>query len=303
MEYKRSGFLFSILLLVILSACQMGTATPVSCVQTGCAYPAVCDKNSGQCTISVTPQGQGAAAPQLPGAGQISNNPNPSALLPPDCHPPVPSISNVNSFCANLSSKLGGVTFDQSPSDSDPSVAKDAALINNDSANPDCTWNQNKVACSGPQDAKVTYEFCTSCGAPNVENTNQPQGGYVATYGPYVCPNGYVKNNTGDCVPADPNKPYYGICPSGTHYDNTLQNCADDVTDQLASPCPPGYPYYLLDVRLCLAKAYPIVYDCQDFTVPLGVCLVPPKKTCRPPAGGCGLTKNWNPLTCECQLK
>ncbi|MBI3738284.1 MAG: hypothetical protein HY258_04480, partial [Chloroflexi bacterium] len=88
--------------------------------------------------------------------------------------------------------------------------------------------------------------------------------------------------NNGACVPVDPNKPF-GLCPSGSHYDNTLQNCADDVTNQLASPCPPGYPYYIPADRLCLAKAYPIVYDCQAFTLQLGDCSLQQKK---PEAGG-----------------
>jgi hypothetical protein len=66
MKYLRNGLYLGILLLTLLAACGPATATPtstVSCVQLGCPYPAVCDKNSGQCTISVTPQGQGAAAP------------------------------------------------------------------------------------------------------------------------------------------------------------------------------------------------------------------------------------------------
>ena len=146
MKYLRKSFYLGFLLLMLLAtSCTMGTATPpasVGCNQTGCVYPAVCDKNSGQCTIYVTPQGQGpgAVAPQLPGAGQISNNQNPGSLLPQACNPPVPSISNINSFCANPVAKLGGATWDQNPPDGDPSVAKDAAFINNFSANPDCSW-------------------------------------------------------------------------------------------------------------------------------------------------------------------
>ena len=334
MEHKRISIIVSAFLLCLLSACQMTGVTPApqppgagiiannpgaiqvipipemtaapprGCEITGCPYPAVCDKTSGVCTINQS-QGPGAAAPQAPGAGIIANNPGSNSLLPA-CSPPEPSISNINSFCANQVAKLGGATWQQNPSDSDPSVVKDAAFINNYSGYPDCNWNGTKVACSGPQDTKMTYDFCTSCGAQNYSLT-APQGGYDAAFGPNICSNGYVKNNTGACTPTNPNNPYYGYCPSGTHYDNTLQNCADDATNQLASPCPAGYPYYLPEFRLCLAKAYPIVYDCQTFTIPLGMCAAQVKKVCQKPAGGCpnnpvtGGKESWNQATCSCK--
>ena len=325
MKHKRISIIVSAFLLCLLSACQMTGVTPApqppgagiiannpggpiqvaptsttptamptassGCNQLGCPYPAICDKTSGVCTINQQ-QGPGAAAPQAPGAGIIANNPNPGSLLPPACSPPVPSISNINSFCANQVAKLGGATWEQDPPDGDPSVAKDAAFINNFSGYPDCNWNQSKVTCSGPQDTKMTYLFCTSCGAPNYVSQD-----YDAAYGPNMCSNGYVKNNTGACAPADPNKPYYGYCPSGTHYDNTLQNCADDATNQLASPCPSGYPYYLPDLRLCLAKAYSIVYDCQTFTVPLGECTTPVHKI--PNAKKCTTNPMTGAVTCQ----
>ncbi len=222
-------------------------------------------------------------------------NPHPIINAAPACTPPVPSISNINSFCANQAAGLGGATWTQFPSDEDPSVAMDAAFINNYSANPDCNWNQSKVACSGPQDAKVTYQLCTSCGA---SNSVEPQA-YNATFGPNVCTNGYVKDNNGACVPANKNNPpYYGICPAGTHYDNSLQNCADDVTNQLASPCPPGYPYLLPVYRLCLAKALPVVYNCQLFTIQLGECIILQKKP-GVVVPSCPAGTTWNGSCCE----
>jgi hypothetical protein len=275
-----------------------GVPTPTAssgCNQLGCPYPAVCDKTSGVCTINQA-QGPSAVVPPPPGAGQIVNNPNPGSLLPPACSPPAPSVSNINSFCANPTAGLGGATWDQNPPDGDPSVAKDAAFINNFSGYPDCNWNQSRTVCSGPQDTKLSYELCTSCGA-----SDSVLDQIDATFGPNVCSKGYVKESNGACLPTNnpyltscfsgpgipasncpphaPNQPNYGYyCPSGSHYDNTLQNCADDATNQLASPCPPSYPHFLPDYHLCLAKAYPIVYNCQTFTIPLGVCTTPIKK-------------------------
>ena len=251
MKHLRNSLYLGILLLTLLMAC--GPATP---------------------TVTPIP----TVTPTSPGL--VNSGPTffPNVLVtvvPPKlaCKPPALSITKVNSFCANKTAGLGGATWNQSPSVNDPSVAKEAAFINNFSENPDCTDdNNNKITCSGPQNTKITYQFCTSCGA---SNSVEPQE-YDAVYGPNVCSKGYVKSN-GACAPADPNKPYYAMCPSGSHYDNALQNCADDMTNNLASPCPAGYPYYLPNLRLCLANARFIVFNCQSFTIPLGGCLVLPK--------------------------
>ena len=155
---------------IVFPGINKGVSTPTAssgCNQLGCPYPAVCDKTSGVCTIN---QAQGpAAVSQAPGAGIIANNPGNVGIpiLGPACIPPVPSISNINSFCANPAAGLGGATWDQNPPDGDPSVAKDAAFINNFSGYQACNWNQSKTVCSGPQDTKVSYELCTTCGASN----------------------------------------------------------------------------------------------------------------------------------------
>ena len=99
MEHKRISLIVSILLLILLSACQMTGVTPApqlpgagiiennpggpiqlaptsttptaaptassGCNQLGCPYPAVCDKTSGVCTINQA-QGPGAAHPRHP---------------------------------------------------------------------------------------------------------------------------------------------------------------------------------------------------------------------------------------------
>ena len=213
------------------------------------------------------------------------------------CSPPVPSIDHISSFCANQAAGLGGATWIENPSDS--AVAKDRVSDNSSfSDNANCSWSQNQTTCSGPQDTKVYEEFCTTCGAPNYQNAGTP------SYGAFVCANGYVQNSNGACAPADPNQGT-GFCPSGTHYENGLQNCADDATNQLVSACPAGYPYYLPDLHECLVKAYPIVYDCQTFTVPLGECSTPKKSS----ASGhvqcpAGQTYTCNPMlggACSCK--
>jgi hypothetical protein len=263
MKYLRNGFYLSILLLMLLAAgCQMATSTPVV-----------------KGPIGLVP----TAIPTTLVLGPIGLAPTPA------CSPSVPSISDVNSFCANQNAKLGGATWDQNPPDGDPSVVKDATFINNFSQNADCLLTQTKMACSGPQDEKVTFEFCTTCGAPNYEQVATP------AVGAFVCANGYV-NEGGNCV--SPSS--YGLCPTGTHYDNSLQNCADDVTDKLASPCPAGFPYYLPDLNGCVANAYPIVYNCQNFTVQLGECKKAEKSnSCQ--TQSCPRGQTWNPNSCSCK--
>ncbi len=86
MKYKRVMLALGALLLILSSACQMGTATPtsqppVTCNQTGCAYPAVCDKNSGQCVINNSSQAPNANV-NNPGPAAAAINPNNSSNLP-----------------------------------------------------------------------------------------------------------------------------------------------------------------------------------------------------------------------------
>ncbi|HUI87878.1 MAG TPA: hypothetical protein VLX61_04055 [Anaerolineales bacterium] len=268
MKYTLTGLWFGLLMLII---------------STGCEIPA------GGVPLGLAPTPTPTYAPPVVQA--------PLGAKPP-CSPPVPSIGNINSFCANPAAGLGGATWTQNPPDEDPSVAQAAAFIDNYSKNPDCSNNQSKVVCSGPQDAKITYQFCTSCGSPGFVDAQK----YDVTFGPNVCKNGYVKDaNTAYCVPADKNQtPDYAMCPAGTHYDNPQQNCVDDVTDQLSSPCPPGYPYYMPMLSLCLAKAYPIVYDCQTFTVQLGDCSLSPNNPNLGSKGNksCPAGTSWNGTCC-----
>jgi|GEM_PF-3297443 len=326
MEHKRISLIVSAFLLCLLSACQMTGVTPApqppgagiiqnnpggpiqvaptsttptamptassGCNQLGCPYPAVCDKTSGVCTINQQ-QGPGAAAPQAPGAGIISNNPNPGSLLPPACSPQEPSVSNINSFCANQVAKLGGATFIYSPS---------AGVINYAVGNnTNCSYSNSnsKATCSGPQNGNVQEIYCTSCGGGDAPG--------AAVFANFSCSKGYTKDATGSCLANDPNQEY-SPCPAGSHYDNNKQYCVDDGTGQnLTDLCPAGTVTYLPDYHYCLPNNYPEVYNCQTFTIPLGVCAAQVKKVCQKPAGGCpnnpvtGGKESWNQASCSCK--
>ena len=268
MKHPSNGFYLGILLLILLTmGCGIGTFTL-----------------GGNGSASRSPQGiikQGGGMPTLPSGPVL-----PKLVL--SCVPPVPAISKINSFCANQTAGLGGVTY-VGP------AQYNWAYTDNDYCD---STKIPKVTCSGPQGRKFQMEICQACNLP------QPQA-----LGPFVCSNGYVNDGNGNCIDVNPTDVANGInwtpCPSGSHYDNGLQNCADDVTDQLASPCPADHPYYIPDFHYCLAKAYPVVYNCQTFSLQLGEC--PPLRRSAPSGNGqcpAGQTYTCNPLlggACSCK--
>ena len=298
MEYKRIGLIVSAFLLCLLSACQMTGVTPApqppgagiiannpggpiqvaptassGCNQLGCPYPAVCDKTSGVCTINQS-QGPSAAVHQAPGAGIISNNPNPGSLLPPACSPPVPSVGSISSFCANQVAKLGGATFEDH---TNLTVDGTNSWLVGDFIGSafTCTLSDatSEGICSGPQNGTIQAMICSSCG-----------GDLAASNAPHACAKGYVLDGQGDCLAANPSQDDPSIwCPPSTHYDNGLQNCADNKTNQLASPCPQGFPNYIPYAHQCWNNAE-MVFNCQSFQIPLGECITPVKKI--PGTGG-----------------
>jgi hypothetical protein len=205
----------------------------------------------------------------------------PPVLVAPPCVPPVPKIGNVASFCANQSKGVGGASYSDTSDYNNVGSEPANSFLVGDSIPANVSCNFDKVSgdatCSGPQNGTFQAMVCASCtaaGAPTIGS---------GTIG-WTCSQGYTDQN-GDCVPIDPKK-VYDLCPTGSHYDNTLQNCADNVTNKSASVCPPGYqayaPYesYLPNnlnipepVHRCWAKAYPEVLDCQTFPIQLGACL------------------------------
>ncbi|MGA7192846.1 MAG: hypothetical protein WBW94_04380 [Anaerolineales bacterium] len=342
MDYKRIGFIIGILLLLLMSACGPAGVTPApqgpgagiiqnnpggpiqlaptsttptaaptasnGCNQLGCPYPAVCDKTSGVCTINQA-QGPGGAAPQAPGDGIIANNPGSNSLLPV-CPPPSSSISKITSFCANPAAGQGGASIVWSGIPITPQAFSSYYVYEDDSQvfADKATCDINDDICSGPQDTKITIIMCSICSSLN---TNTWQSNLQND--PSVCPTGFSLTGSGDCEnPAyDYNNGGAPVmpCVTGTHYDNDKQNCIDDVTGKIASPCPPGYPYLYVGISTtaqCYKYPQAISYNCQPYTIPLGACTGPIKKVCQQPSGGCGYNlngtkKHWNQSTCSCQ--
>jgi hypothetical protein len=308
MKRLLDGSVYSVLLLVVLSAC--GPATPTAqptaaggCNQTGCPYPAICEATTGLCVIN-QPQGPGAAAPQAPGAGIVQNNPGqsvsvaptatemptsmpPAAKSPggvsglaanpgnpgpgsliPACTPPTSSLTQVTPFCNDKAAGLGGVTVDLQASDVGWWGGNDNVVCKTQTP----ASGGITFTCSGPQKASFKIMGCGSCGTPL-------QAG-AAALGNYTCSNGYVKQTAGNCIAGPATSPY-AICPTGSHYDGTQQYCVDDVTAQkLADLCPAGTVAYYPEYHFCMTQSYPAAFDCQTFTVQLGECL-----TGKKPAG------------------
>jgi hypothetical protein len=212
-----------------------------------------------------------AKAPNGPPAN-IANQPAPVSL--PACPPP-PGIQPITSFCANPPTNTGGATYNDSAANPAPPPGYSNYYVYEDSSQLPANVTCNNGVCSGPAGTQVTVIDCGVC----VTSSSWQQ---AMAGDPSVCPNGYspvnplqnpVQCTNGHGVGA--NGAAVMPCGPGSHYDNALQNCADNVTNQIASVCPPGYPY-LYAGATWTAKCYkypqPIAYNCQAYQIPLGVC-------------------------------
>ena len=271
MKQKRISLIVSILLLILLSACEMGTAVP----------PPPSPPPPPPTSVPATPLTKN----NNPGpAAGIANNPNPGSIIPPVCDVPAPTMGQVTSFCANQVAGLGGVTFD--PYTQLLPNSNDGSFYASIPSNVNCTQDQktNHVACSGPPGTSFQVMVCNTCGVI------QPQGSVICAFG-------RTANPPNGCFPSSPEDTHNGqvpVCLPGTHYDNNKQNCVDDVTGQLVSACPSGYPYYNPEYYTCSSKSNQGIFNCQTFTVPLGECLTSVKKV--PGTGPCKI----NPMTGKC---
>ena len=129
MNYKRIGFIFGVLLLILMSACGPATATPIVRVPTGLAPTS---------PVVLAPTG-----------------------LAPACNPDALSIPTVTSFCANQAAGLGGATV------VGPGIVNDGLFVDK-TANWQCNYpTDDKFVCSGPQNSKSQWLQYDACGFPN----------------------------------------------------------------------------------------------------------------------------------------
>ncbi len=214
-----------------------------------------------------------ACGPVTPGTGPSNNGPIPfpDALgtaapigLGLPCTPPLPTIGQITSYCTNPFKGLGGVTFSDTtylaPNDTWSSWLVGDSIAGNVSCNLD--QGTSTATCSGPQNGTFQATVCASCGKYD-DSSNAS----------FVCASGFQNDGQGQCYTADPNKNLPSMwCPAGSHYVNALQNCADNVTNKLASPCPPAYPKYTPYIHKCWNKAE-MAFNCHTFPIQLGACL------------------------------
>jgi hypothetical protein len=219
-----------------------------------------------------------ACGPVTPGTGPINNGPiplpnvlvtvaSPGLALP--CTPPIPTICQdapyqPTAYCANQIKGVGGITFSDCTSLKEDDTASSWLVGDSIAADVSCNLDQgtSTATCSGPQYGTFEATVCASCGEYNVSSNAS-----------FVCANGYNDDGQGNCYAVDPNKNLPSMwCPAGSHYDNALQNCADNVTNKLASPCPPGYPHYTPYNHACWNKAE-MAFNCQTFPLGLGGCI------------------------------
>ncbi len=239
----RSIFLIvALLLLASLIACDIPTGTP-------------------------TPTGPAKALNPIPNQAQFANSTN---LPPPPALaacPPPGALINIHSFCANNGAQLGGASFSWQ---TDPAAPNGEAyhVYEDFTGSPDSVTCTGNDTCSGPQGAVATINVCGVCSSSSTWQTDLNSD-------PSVCPNGFGGPG---CTPNGTlGKNYFPMfdCAPGSHYDNHLQNCANDVTGKLESPCPPAYPYLLSGGGFpskCYKNPQPISYGCQSYKVPLGIC-------------------------------
>jgi hypothetical protein len=265
MKYLRNGFYLGILLLTLLTAC--GGATP---------------------TIMPTPTGLVNLKP--PPAPNVAITLVVPFSAVPLCTPPVPTIGDVSSYCVNPVKGLGGNTYSDTTYVGGPDNPAYWMLGPSIGSNVSCSLEngQGSRTCTGPQNATFQVTDCSACGDFNYTDYGSPNASFV-------CAKGNKKDSQGACIPGTNALDW---CPAGSHYDNALQNCADNVTEKLASPCPPGYPNYTPFDRRCWNKAVE-VFNCQTFPLQLGACFAKPKKI-----GQCPLKQTYmcdRNGSCSCQ--
>jgi hypothetical protein len=301
MKEFRGGFVLSALLLVLLVACAPNipvTVIPLTLapqMPTGPANPgpvsglAANPNNPGGLVAQGPPEPTAPPPTAVPPVAKAPNgvppgaanpgNSGPGALLPPACDVTKPSVTQVESFCVK---GLGGASFYGLVNESFQAQVQDPKVTCQTISQPAGVQD----VCTGPAGTSFKVEMCNVCQAPAGGNA-------------WACAPGYTLVNGNDCKPNDPNHTYI-LCPPGTHFDNNLQNCADDVTGNLANPCPSDHPYFI-PPGTCGKFNPQIVLDCETFTIPLGFCGSTIKKQSAAGTGGGATPCIINPLTGACE--
>ncbi|GAB4505754.1 MAG: hypothetical protein Fur0043_27520 [Anaerolineales bacterium] len=173
-----------------------------------------------------------------------------------------PKTLQVNSYCLNPVTKLGGATviLPQGTSQYVNLPPNCSVVVDEDKL------YAKKVACYGASGAKVTLTVQDSCipADANLPPVVKPS-----------CPPDFKLNKDSVCeYVAVSNAPF---CPKGTVFSST-SNCCADVKSLNLSPCPEGYDLYpsrdnFNDFTCQRRSAFLNTTATQSYTITLGTCV------------------------------
>jgi len=279
MKRLRFAFVISTLLFMVLSSCSYNAPTQV--------VPATA--TATEAPDNAAPQEALLKANQPGGITQATGPGGLSQSMPQvaECTPPALSVNSANGWCANYTSKTGGVTINMSG---------ETGINTNNDVGASCTPAKDGFVCTGPQNASFHISTCSWCGG--IDPYGGPAVDFSKAYGDYACSKGYSKNPANGFCQSTTSRYPDDICPAGSHYDNSQQWCVDDATNQKVTDlCPPGSVAYIPAFQFCLLQPLPtpMVFNCQTWTVTLGDCtlkhnsggVAPVKPPCISSTAGC----------------
>lgn len=172
-----------------------------------------------------------------------------------------PKTLQVNSYCLNPVTKLGGATviLPQGTSQYINLPPNCSVVVEEDKL------YAKKVACYGASGAKVTLTVQDSC---------SPADAYLPPEVKPSCPPDFELNENGVCEYfAVSNAPF---CPTGTVF-SSAYNCCLDVKSLNLSPCPEGYDLSpsrdnMSDFTCQRRSAFLNTTATQSYTITLGTC-------------------------------
>lgn len=238
--------------------------------------------------LLVSPRGGGGLEPEPTSDQSVIQKP---AALPAMCAVPTPAkppkdiktndlhtctvifpkTLQVNSYCLNPVTKLGGATviLPQGTSEYVNLPSNCSVVVEEDKL------YAKKVACYGASGAKVTLTVQDSC---------IPADAYLPPEVKPSCPPDFELNKNGVCEYVTvSNAP---VCPTGTVFSSTF-NCCADVKLLNLSPCPEGYDLYpsrdnLSDFTCQRRSASLNTTATQSYAITLGTCSPNNKNDAKP---------------------